>query len=141
MRPIRNCLNKQLTELCQRSVQLEVLSHQISQFLPSELAEVCQVGSFDKGCLVLTTKDASWASQLRFAVPELRDKLRKDAEMYQLSSIKITVTSGKLHENIKKETTKPALSDKAKAAIIHESEQCSYPPLKRALMHLGGSDY
>src|SRR5580704_16642968 len=90
MRSISHCINKQLVELCQRSVQLEELSNKINQLLPANLASVCSVGSFNKGCLVLTTTNV-WASQLRYAIPELRDKLRTEADMYQLASIKINV--------------------------------------------------
>lgn len=141
MRPIKHCLNKQLSELCQHSVQLETLSHQITQFLAPELAQACHVGSFNKGCLVLTATDANWASQLRFAVPELRDKLRKEAGMYQLSSIKITVTNPQPFEKKLKKENKPFLSDKAKAEIIQQSQQVSYQPLKKALMQLGSKDH
>ena len=136
MRSINRCLNKQLAELCQRSVQLEELSSKLAQFLPEDLAGACKVGSFNKGCLILTTTNAAWASQLRYAIPELRDKLRKDAGMYQLSSIKIAVVEPVITYE------KPALqkthhlSEKAKASIISESQQCNYEPLQKALLHL-----
>jgi hypothetical protein len=136
MRTISNCLNKQLSDLCQRSFQLEELSHKITLFLPKELADVCKVGSFNKGCLVLTTTDSAWASQLRYALPDLRDKLRKEAGMYQLTSIKITLVDALITEKKIGSKKSPILSEKAKANIISESEQCSYQPLKKALMHL-----
>ncbi len=136
MRPISRCLNKQLAELCQRSVQLEELSSKVTQLLPPNLASVCQVGSFNKGCLILTTTNAAWASQLRYAIPELRDRLRKEAGMYQLSSIKVNISE--TPEPYKK-TVQPKsyeLSAKAKATIISESEHCTYQPLQKALLHL-----
>lgn len=92
MRSISQCLNKQLADICQRSVQLEELSNKVRRMLPETLANTCHVGSFNKGCLLLTTTDAAWASQLRYMIPELRDKLRKEGGMYQLTSIKIVVT-------------------------------------------------
>jgi len=138
MRPIRNCLNKQLTHLCQRSVQLEELSYKVSILLPPELAQTCQVAGFNKNCLVLNTTDAAWASQLRYAIPELRDKLR-EAGMYQLSSIKITMTESLLHANKSQLKSEHSISNKAKAAIINESQHCSYKPLQMALMNLGRS--
>ncbi|MFI4919309.1 MAG: DciA family protein [Legionellales bacterium] len=140
MRSIRNCLNKQLTEICQRSVQLEELSNKVAQLLPPDLAKTCQVGSFTKGCLILTTTDASWASQLRYATPELRDKLRKEAGMYQLSSIKITVIEPSHHHKKSGRKTKYTLSEKAKNDIINESQRCSYQPLKKALLHLAAEE-
>lgn len=136
MRSISRCLNKQLVDLCQRSMQLEELSNKVTQLLPDNLATVCSVGSFNKGCLVLTTTDAAWASQIRYAIPELRDKLRKEAGMYQLSSIKVSVIEAMVsYEQPPKESTH-ALSEKAKASIISESQNCTYQPLKNALIHL-----
>ena len=98
MKSIRYCLNKQLTEICHRSMQLEELSHKVSQLLAPELSPHCQVGSFNKGCLVLTSVNAVWASQIRYSIPELRDKLRKEAGMYQLMSIKVVVIEPKFDE-------------------------------------------
>ena len=136
MRSIRYCLNKQLSDICQQSLLLEELSRKLVQLLPPNLANQCQVGNFNKGCLLLTTTNAAWASQLRYAIPELRDSLRKEAGMYQLSSIKIAVIDA--HGSYKKPTQpkKHVLSEKTKATIISESQQCSYEPLKKALLHL-----
>lgn len=140
MRSISRCLNKQLADLCQRSVQLEELSDKVTQLLPSELASQCHVGSFNKGCLVLTTASAAWASQLRYAIPELRDRLRKEAGMYQLSSIKVSVAES-THDYRKPVQPKPhELSEKAKATIISESQNCTYQPLQRALIHLANGE-
>lgn len=136
MRSIRNCLNRQLRDLCQKSLELEELSNQVEALLPTALAKICKVGSFTKGCLTLTTNDAVWATQLRYFLPELRDKLRKDAGMYQLSSIKVTVITPEIRHKKTKNVSKTILSEKTKANIISESQQCSYHPLKKALLRL-----
>lgn len=135
MRSISHCLNKQLIDLCQRSLHLEELSTKLSQFLPDELAKECQVGSFNKGCLLITTTNAAWASQLRYAIPELRDNLRK-AGLPQLLSIKITVVTPTAGVNQNAAPRTPQLSDKAKALLINESQQCQYEPLQKALLNL-----
>jgi hypothetical protein len=123
-----------------KALVLEELSQKIAQFLPEQLGKQCSVGSFNKGCLLLTTNDAAWATQLHYYLPELRDKLRKEAGLYQLASIKIkvveTISSSKQR---KKATTSPQLSEKNKATIIRESQQCTYEPLQRALLHLAQS--
>lgn len=135
MRSISRCLNKQLTDLYQHSVQLEELSCKLAQFLPNELAKECHVGSFNKGCLLITTTNAAWASQLRYAIPELRDNLRK-AGLYQLLSIKISIISPTTPYAKALPPKKHQLSEKAKAIIISESQQCQYEPLQKALLHL-----
>lgn len=136
MKSIRNCLNKQLVDLCQQSMQLEELSNKVSQLLPANLAQNCLVGSFNKGRLILTTYDAVWASQIRYAIPDLRDKLRKEAGMYQLMSIEVKVAEPIAGLPLKTPQAKHSLSDKAKATIISESQACAYQPLKKALIHL-----
>jgi hypothetical protein len=136
MRSIKYCLNKQLADICQRSVQLEELSDKIMHLLPSNLAPWCQVGSFNKGCLVLTTTNAAWASQIRYAIPELRDKLRKEAGMYQLSSIKVTIIEPATQYRKADQPSSNDISDKAKANIISESQNCTYQPLRKALLDL-----
>lgn len=140
MRSISRCLNKQLADLCQRSVQLEELTNKIKLILPEALANECQVASFNKGCLLLTTADAAWALQIRYAIPELRDKLRKEAGMYQLSSIKVIVIEPQIQYEKPRHPQKHGLSKKAKAIIISESQSCTYEPLQKALLHLADSD-
>jgi hypothetical protein len=135
MRPIRDCLNKQLTDLCQHTVQLEELANTVAQLLPEPYASECQVGSFNKGHLVLTTSDAVWAMQLNYLLPELRDKLRK--KLYQLCFIKVIVIQPTKHYKKIIPPKNYTLSEKAKATIISESQQCSYEPLQKALLHLG----
>lgn len=136
MRTINRCLNKQLAELCQHSIQLEELTRKLVQLLPEELAGQCTVSSFNKGCLLLSTPNAAWASQVRYVIPELRDKLRIEAGMYQLSSIKVIVVEPVAQYEPLVPQKKYRLSEKAKASIISESQQCSYEPLQKALFNL-----
>ena len=91
MRHITRCLNAQLAEICQRAIKLEELNAKIHNYLPENLRDQCHVASFNNSCLILVTRDPVWASQLRYALPELRDKLRSEAGIHQLASIKITV--------------------------------------------------
>ena len=91
MRHITRCLNTQLIDICQRAIKLEELDEKINSYLPEALRDQCHVGSFNHSCLVLVTSDPVWASQLRYALPELRDKLRSEAGIHQLASIKVSV--------------------------------------------------
>ncbi|KTD79192.1 DUF721 domain-containing protein [Legionella waltersii] len=140
MQSINKCLNKQLSDICMKALVLEELSQKIVQFLPEQLSKHCSVGSFNKGCLLLTTNDAAWATQLHYYLPELRDKLRKEAGLYQLASIKIKILETTSGPSLRrKEKSSPQLSEENKATIIRESQQCTYEPLQRALMHLAQS--
>lgn len=136
MPSIAHCLRQPLAALGQDTLQLQALTKTVHSLLPPQLALQCQVSHFSKeGRLLLTTSQATWASQLNYFIPELRDKLRKEAGLHQLSSIKVKVQDPSLY----KKTTPKApftLSDQTKATIISESQLCSYQPLKKALLHL-----
>ena len=136
MPSIAHCLRQQLTALGQDPLQLQALSKAVHSLLPPKLAAQCQVSHFSKGCLLLTTDQPTWASQLRYLIPELRDKLRKEAGMHQHSSIKIMVRDDP--SVYKKASPKASftLSEQTKATIISESQLCTYQPLKKALLHL-----
>ena len=94
MRHKTRCLNQKLATICQRAIKLEELNAKIYTYLPENLREHCHVGSFTNCCLVLVTRDPVWATQLRYALPELRDQLRSEAGIHQLASIKVTVDLG-----------------------------------------------
>ena len=135
MRRINRCFNTRLIEICQRTVQLEELNSKLLGLLPPSLQDYCHVGSFNRGCLVLMISNPEWASQLRYLIPELRDKLRKEAGIYQLSSIKLTIATLETN-NALKPLPKPKLSFKARKSILEGGEQCTYEPLKQAFYHL-----
>ena len=135
MRRINRCLNTRLIEICKRTVQLEELNSKLYGFLPNTLQKYCHVGSFNRGCLVIVVNDPVWASELRYSIPELRDKLRKEAGIYQLTSIKLMVATIE-SSNATKHLNTPSLSTKARDVILSSKEQCSYQPLKDALAQL-----
>jgi len=133
MRRIDKCLNDKLVKIYQHSVKINELNYMLSDFIPEALRKHFTVGSFDKGCLILITTDSVWASQLRYYLPELRDRLRKEAGIYQLGSIKINLSTDNytpLSGSMKKILP---LSTKARETIIAGIDQCDYQPLKTAL--------
>ena len=135
MHHITRCLNAQLLTICHRAIQLEALNSKLKNYLPKALQEQCQVASFTNGCLVIQTSDSVWASQLRYSLPKLRDALRSEAGIYQLASIKITISTDALINEPKK-TIERVLSTTARESITASGESCRYQPLKDALLHL-----
>lgn len=134
MRRISRCLNAKLTEICHQSIKLEELSQKVNAYLSEPLRGQCQVGSFHKGTLILIASNSGFASQLRYVLPDLRDHLRH-AGIYQLSSIKITVSTFTAQAN-QPQAKKSHLSTKARAAIIEHATHCNYLPLQEALLRL-----
>lgn len=136
MRRIKECLNPRLLEICQHTVQLSTLNATLKTYLHAPLAEHCQIGHFSKGCLLITTTSSAWATELRYSLPDLRDKLRKEADLHQLASIKIQVADSNQPINFIKTKNKTTLSSNAQAIIQTAAEQFTYLPLKQALQKL-----
>ncbi len=135
MRRINQFLNPRLVEICERTEQIQVLNNTLGLYLPVSLQPHCHVGSFNGGCLIIIANDAVWAAELRYHLPELRDRLRKEAGVYQLTSIKISISAPEipLEKNHNKVSS---LSSKARESIKGCEENCSYTPLKEALHRL-----
>jgi hypothetical protein len=136
MNHISRCLNSKLIEICNRATQLEELNRKLVDYFPEELRGRYRVSSFTNGCLVLVTHDQVWATQLRYFIPELRDKLRSHAGIYQLASIKINIDNEPPSISIAKRSNTHVLSDTAKAIIAENGALISYEPLKQALQRL-----
>ncbi|MCR9192410.1 MAG: DUF721 domain-containing protein [Gammaproteobacteria bacterium] len=92
MRHISQCFNSKLTDICNEANQLEALSKIVLDYLPTELKPHCHVGSFRSGKLIIVTQNPAWATQLRYLAPDLRNKLRSEAKLHQLSSVVIKIT-------------------------------------------------
>jgi len=136
MRPINRCLNKTLTDICQKTIQLETLNVVLHDCLPETLRQHCHVGNFANSCLLLTVHDPIWATQLRYELPNLRDQLRQKYGLYQLRSIDVTVTTIPQIKNKQVKST-PILSEATKKLIIASGDVCKYEPLRQALYRLG----
>ena len=137
MRQINRCLNKQLLDMCQRTMLLDDLNSKLKMYLQPSLHKHCAIGSFNKGCLVITTDNAAWATELRYEIPALRDRLRKDAGLYQLLSIQIKVVEERVHQAKPGKVVKThQLSSTARHTILTAGEECDYQPLKAALFKL-----
>lgn len=139
VRRINHCLNTRLIDICKRAIQLDELNTKLQAFLPNELKAHCQVGSFNLGCLTIIVDDAVWSSQLRYLLPNLRDHMRT-AGVYQLTSAKCMVATLDHPTPNRSKQQRHSLSSKARSTITAASEECTYPPLKQALMSLASQE-
>ena len=141
MRRINQCFNKQLLNICKRSMVLDELNHKVLNLLPENMRTHCSVGSFDKGCLLLVITEHAFASELRFYLPTLRDELRT-AGLYQLLSIKSQVAANMPPKIITQRLTKKMrpLSESSRKALDEAAKTCSYQPLKDLLERMSQKD-
>lgn len=84
-----NCINSNLVNIYQKSIDVGQLSNKVLPLLPKHLQPYVNIASFEKGTLVLTFKNSSIANELRYLIPELRNELRQKAQMHQLVQIKL----------------------------------------------------
>ncbi|KTD22528.1 DUF721 domain-containing protein [Legionella londiniensis] len=137
MRRINRCLNPRLADICQNALYLDELNQKVLQFLPESFRAQVKVGSYNKGKLVLIASNQEWASQLRYILPELRDKLRVDGKIYHLTTIQLKLDA-EPSSPLPKQKPTTIISDKARQTIEILGRQCTYKPLQDALMRLAG---
>lgn len=94
----------------QSTLDVSELNEVLANFLPQPLVAHCRASAFVKGVLIISTTNAAFAYQLKFMLPTLRDKLRHEAKLYSLASIKIKIDS----KPVTKETKTPHTEEKPK---------------------------
>jgi len=139
MRKITQCFNTPLASIYKQASQLDELTRLVQRHLKKNHADAsvpCTVSRFTSGCLVLAVDDPVWAAQLRFELPNLRDKLRQEG-LHQLTSIRINLLPATPAAKPPKKKPRDAyISNNAKRNIHESAAHCSYPPLKEALERL-----
>ena len=139
MRRIYQCLNSTTTVLCQQTLLLEALQEKVAQFLPLHLQTGCCVAQFSKGQLVLSLENPIHSTELRYLLPALRDRLRTEGRLYQLSGIKIKLQAEPsiALTSTKKIATKRKLSITSQQCLDQAALLCDYTPLKNILLRIG----
>jgi len=138
MRQITQCFNTPLASIYKQASQLETLTTLVQRHLGNNTNEPvrCKVSRFANGCLTLAVEDPVWATQLRYELPTLRDKLRQEG-LHQLTSIRINLLPATpAAKPPKKKSRDVCISTEAKRNIRESATHCSYAPLKEALERL-----
>jgi len=84
--------SKVLGTLLNKLNQLAQMNQLLAQNLEPKLVPHCQVANLENNCLTVITNNAIWATQFRFQIPSLLDKLRMAPELTQLKSIVCKIT-------------------------------------------------
>jgi len=138
MRRITQCFNTPLASIYKQASQLDKLTALVQRHLKKNEHEPvpCKVSRFESGCLILAVDNPVWAAQLRFELPNLRDKLRQEG-LHQLTSIRISLLPATpAAKPPKKKSRDVCISNDAKRNIRESAAHCSYAPLKEALERL-----
>ena len=135
MRKINACLNQNLVKICALSHQLDKLQGMVQALLPEHLRAYVRVGQFQQGQLLLMCEEANWMTELHYFLPQLRDRLREEYSLYQLSGIRVkSVTPHQCGRS--KLATAPSLSSAARQTIMASATAIEYAPIQVALQNL-----
>lgn len=93
----------------------------------------CQIANFENGLLVLIVTNASWATQIRFATPQIIEKLRMNREFDSLREIKCKI----IHKQpVATPPARKTLSESTKTLIFETAQTMTNTALKEALLRL-----
>ncbi len=134
MRRINRCLNPQLVEICLQSFQVDKINDIFQSLLPEHLQPHCSVVSFMRGKLTIAVDDSSFATELRYLIPTIRDSLRRDHQLFQLIQCDIVINDLQTYSQITINKGKARkVNQEAKKSIESLAKRIEYPPLKQAI--------
>jgi len=82
---------KSIKSLVHRVNSLKILQTILLKCLPENVSHHCQVANITEGQLVIMVDSANWATQIRFNMGDLLQKLRQHAPLYSLKHISCIV--------------------------------------------------
>lgn len=109
MKTINNILKKDdsnLKKLIKKALSSENLSHVFKTSVDQNLAKYCQFANYKKSTLTLIVTNSSWATKLRFAIPDIIKTLQVNPEFNDISKIKYVIAPNELKTARKSKTIK-----------------------------------
>ena len=82
-----------LERLVKRAALRESWTEQLRAVLPESIAPHCRVADIRNGRLTILVADSSWATRLRFELPETKKALRSLGDFAEVTDIRIRATS------------------------------------------------
>jgi hypothetical protein len=136
----------QLGQLLERVFHFNELENNFSKLLDPNFSEHVRLGSYQNGTLILLAESGAFATQLKFRVPDLIEKLRKKAEWSGLRNIDIKVAPHLYDQKEVVDDTPPSepikIPEEASKLIFEIAQSLEDIPenkeLREALIQLGG---
>ncbi len=110
------------------------LSRVFKQLLAEEWTVNCELGNYEDGQLMLCVPNASWATKVHYAAPQLITTLRHDPLFASLQSIKCKVMAKTPPPS--KPSSSKQLSQPASEIIKYTAEGITDQKLKESLLRL-----
>lgn len=129
--------NRHLLKLITHAKGLSELNHAMEKYLPGPLKDYCRVANYRSGLLILQTDSATWATQLKFHIPELLTKLRQEHAFHKLMNIKCIIEPPQ-KQKVSEEKS-PTLSPHAASLLKETAAHIQDEKLAAALERLARS--
>lgn len=116
---------KALINLLQKVDKLREFDYLLSQYLEASIVAHCKVANLQNNTLIVIADNGSWATQFRFQVPDLLEKLRQHPDLHGLKAIscKTRPDHTLTHKRKKNRTTPMKGLSKANAQMILDSAE------------------
>jgi hypothetical protein len=120
--------------LLERARKLSRFERAVLQLLPVELAAHCKVLNLKSEILVLATPSPAWAGRLRFAAPDLIERLKREFAV-DIRQVELRIQPPSVEPRT---AAKPPLRiSMASATLLAQTARgIDYPPLQEALLRL-----
>lgn len=129
--------NPDLHFLFTRLKILKELNTKISAILNKELKESCQVANVINERLILIATNASVATQLRFQIPDLLKRFKKDPLLKKIRDIQCKVRPAETRQSANSPIQKMAfLSEETATIMLDIANTIADPALKAILMRI-----
>lgn len=135
--------SRQLSEIRDTICRLQKLNTCVAGQLEKSFSRHYQVASYTHGKLVLVTHSTAWATRMRYLMPDLIKKLRKDSVFAELKAIICLIDPG-IHQFFESspplpEEKPPRLTESTRALLRRVSNSISSPELRASLLRLAKS--
>ncbi|MFQ5469788.1 MAG: DUF721 domain-containing protein [Gammaproteobacteria bacterium] len=127
--------SEHLSKLIQFANQLEKLTRITRSCLPTPVNNHVNVANLKDNTLIIHTDSATWATQLRFHLPDLLRQLRIDHNLKSICSIRTKVVPNQIVTKTKAEH-QPLTSPSSSALLQNFADSIDDQPLKEAIHRL-----
>lgn len=114
---------------------LQLLESCLEQFLDTELFQHCRVANFRNETLTLNTSSASWATRIRYSVPDILNAIGNNQFPVNVKSIRVIVVPEQSF-NSSPWTERPELSQETADILIKIAESIDDESLSNCIKRL-----
>ncbi len=132
---IQQHTNTTVPNLAQKIAALRQLNELWRKYIDIKLAQHTQVANWRNNCLVIEIDSASWATHIRYLLPELLIKLKTEKELAELKYIEWYIQPISTSNKIKSREPQP-LSAENCLLLKEAAEHITHEKLKKALVGL-----